>query len=267
LIIVPTQRTVDSLRQSEAATSRERSDMPDVPLGWDEVFDQSKADFNSVVPFLGVAHALAAEARVVLEVGCGRGATADEDHARPFADLRGPGRRVIGIDVDPVGDHNPMIDEFRLIDGTQRWPVQDGEVDLAVSDWVLEHVADPPAFVAELTRALRPGGAFVARTVSRYSPLSIGARAVPNARHARVLGRLQPTRQERDVFPTKYLMNTRRDLARLLDADYDWAVANRAGLEQYLLPWPRLARVAATAEPRLPKALRSTLVLYARKRS
>jgi SAM-dependent methyltransferase len=241
--------------------------MGDVPLGWDEIFDQSKADFNSVVPFLGVAQALAAESGVVLEVGCGRGATADEQRTRRFADLRGTGRRVIGIDVDPVGEQNPMIDEFRVIDAAQRWPVADGEVDLAVSDWVLEHVAEPRAFVAELTRTLRPGGAFVARTVSRYSLLSLGARSVPNARHANVLTTLQPSRQERDVFPTKYLMNTRRDLAALFDADYEWALANRAGLEQYLLPWPRLAKIAAHTEPRLPKALRAMLVLYARKRA
>src|SRR5882757_1142233 len=147
--------------------------MTRVPLGWNEMFDQSKAGFDSVVPFLGVAQALAADAKLVVEVGCGRGGAVDLDVARPFQDLRGPGRRVIGIDVDPVGEQNPVVDEFRLIDGSGRWPLDDGEIDLAVSDFVLEHIADPKAFMGELTRTLRPGGVLVARTVSRYSPMSL----------------------------------------------------------------------------------------------
>ncbi|HSY16191.1 MAG TPA: class I SAM-dependent methyltransferase [Jatrophihabitantaceae bacterium] len=240
--------------------------MPASPLGWSEIFDQSKAGSDSVVPFLGTAQALAADARLVIEVGCGRGGAVDLDQARPFQDLRGPGRTVIGIDVDAVGVDNPVVDEFRLIDETGKWPLADGEVDLAVSDFVLEHVADPKAFVAELTRTLRPGGVLVARTISRYSPLSIAARAVPNARHARVLRRLQPTREARDVFPTQYRMNTRRDLAALLDHDYEWALAHRTGLDQYLLRWPALAKFATVAEPRLPSGLHTALVVFARKR-
>lgn len=237
-----------------------------MPLGWDEIFDPSKAGFDSIVPFLGVAQMLANEAETVVEVGCGRGAQVDGATARAFQDLRGPGRRVVGIDVDPVGRENPVVDEFRLIDKSGRWPLADGEADLGVSDFVLEHVADPAAFVTELTRVLRPGGVLVARTVSRYSPLSLAARAVPNDKHATVLSRLQPRRHERDVFPTQYRMNSERALHRLFDADYDWSVAHRSGLDQYLLRWPRLARAVAATEPRLPSAMRTALVLYARKR-
>jgi SAM-dependent methyltransferase len=247
-----------------------------IALGWDEIFDQAKAGSeDSIVAFLGVAHALAADAKTVLEVGCGRGGQVDggqvdgdlgRSGSRAIQDLRGAGRTVIGIDVDPVGVDNPIVDEFRLIPASGRWPLEDASADLAVSDFVLEHVDDAAAFVGELTRVLRPGGAFVARTVSRHSPLSLAARAVPNERHAGLLSRLQPQRQARDVFPTRYRMNSRRDLAALFDADYDWALAHRTGLEQYLLPWPRLARLVAVTEPRLPRSLRTTLVLYARKR-
>lgn len=239
--------------------------MAETPLGWSEIFDASISDFDSVVPFLGIAQLLSHEARMVLEVGCGRGAVIDANVSRPLQDLRGAGRRVIGIDIDPVAADNPAIDEFRLIDADGHWPVEDGQVDLAVSDWVLEHVLDPRAFVAELSRVLRPGGAFVARTVSRGSALSLASRSVPNSRHAKVLQVLQPGREERDVFPTAYRMNTRKDLAALLDADYDWTVSHRGGLHHYLHPWPALARAAAATEPRLPRAMRTTLVVYARK--
>jgi SAM-dependent methyltransferase len=234
--------------------------------GWPEVFDPAKSGWDSIVSFLGVAHALAGDASVVVDVGCGRGSMSDGGPAVVFHDVRGPGRTVIGIDIDPVGAENPLIDEFRLIDDSGRWPLEDSSVDLAVSDFTIEHVDDPTAFVAELHRTLRPGGAFVARTISRYSPLSMAARAVPNDRHSRWLQVLQPERLEKDVFPTRYLMNSERALHRLLDDGFTWTVRHRVGLEQYFLRWPRLARTIMAMEPRLPKAMQMTLVIYAQKR-
>lgn len=230
------------------------------------MFDAQKSGWDSIVPFLGVAQMLAGEAAVVVDVGCGRGSMADDRDDRVFHDLRGPDRRVIGIDLDPVAATNPLIDEFRLIDSSLRWPLEDASVDLAVSDFTLEHVDDPPAFVAELARTLRPGGVFVGRTVSRYSPLSAAARMVPNDKHARWLSVLQPLRHEKDVFPTRYRMNSERELRALFDRDFEVNVLHRVGMEQYLLRWPRLARTVMAVEPRLPKALQMTLVVYARRK-
>jgi SAM-dependent methyltransferase len=250
------RRAVDDARRAFMSQS----------LGWDEVFDPHKSGWDSIVSFLGVAQALAAQAKIVVDVGCGRGAPAEGGGDAVFHDLRGPGRHVIGIDLDPVGAENPIIDEFRLIEPDGRWPVDDASVDLAISDFVLEHVDDPAAFVAELARTLRPGGVFVARTISRYSPLSFAARRVPNDQHSRWISTLQPKRQEKDVFPTRYLMNSERALHALLDADFEWTVQHRVGHEQYFLRWPRLARTIMAVEPRLPKAMQMTLVVFARRK-
>ncbi len=95
----------------------------------------------------------------------------------------------------PAGADNPVLDEFRLIGEDGRWPLDDASVDLAVSDFVLEHVTDPEDFVRELARVLRPGGVFIARTISRDSVLAAAARIVPNDRHAGALGHLQPGRR------------------------------------------------------------------------
>lgn len=236
------------------------------PLGWDEMFDDHMLALDSGHVFLVSAQALAARSSVVLEVGCGRGAQVAGLAQGAWQDLRGPGRTVIGIDVDPAAADNPVVDEFHLIGEDGHWAVADGVVDLAVSDWVLEHVADPEAFVGELCRVLRPGGVFLARTVSRHSPLSVGARLVPNNRHASVLSRLQPGRRERDVFATTYRMNTRRALHALLDERFEWAAASRTGLDQYLKPWPRLGRFVESVERRLPRGLQMALVVCARKR-
>lgn len=240
--------------------------MSTAPPFWDEVFDPAFAGADSLLPFRTVSHALAAKAEVVLDVGCGRGAWVADGVYRPLEDFRGEGRRVIGIDVDPNAAQNKTIDEFHLIDGTGAWPVPDASVDVAICDWVIEHVTDPQAFVRELTRVLRPGGAFIARSVSRYSVLALAARSVPNGKHAQVVAKVQPGRQAADVFPTAYRMNSEKALAELFDRGFDWSVSHLGGLNHYFHPWPRLARTIAVCEPRLPKAMRTTIVLYARKK-
>jgi|GEM_PF-3188102 len=240
------------------STSHER------PVGWSPIFETASGD-DSAAMFCSIIHALLPQTQVVVDVGCGRGGAVQTLDGSDPLDFRGEGRRVIGIDVDPVGTDNPVIDEFRLIDG-DRWPLDDASVDLVISDWTLEHVDAPEAFVAELTRVLRPGGAIVARTVNRNSVPALGARIVPNRHHAKVVGKLQPGRQERDVFPTVYRMNNRKALAALLDGAYDWSITSHGGLQHYLGPWPRTAKVAQVVEARLPKANRLTLLLCARKR-
>jgi SAM-dependent methyltransferase len=235
--------------------------------GLGEIFDDRILGLDSAHVFLVSAQALAARATLVAEVGCGRGALVDRDQpGGPWQDLRGPGRRVIGIDIEEVGADNPVIDEFRLIGPHGRWPLDDASVDLAVSDFVLEHVTEPEAFVRELARVLRPGGVFVARTVSRHSLLAAFARLVPNGSHARALNHLQPGREERDVFRTAYKMNSRGALARLFEADFEWAAASRTGLEQYVKPWPRLRRCVGSTERHLPRSMWMALVVFARRR-
>jgi SAM-dependent methyltransferase len=236
------------------------------PLGLGEMFDDRILGLDSAHVFMVSAQAVAARSRVVAEVGCGRGVLVDPDQpGGAWQDLRGEGRTVIGIDIEDTGAENPVIDEFRLI-REGRWPLADASVDLAVSDFVLEHVTDPDAFVRELSRVLRPGGVFIARTISRHSLLAAAARLVPNDHHAKALERLQPGREERDVFRTAYRMNTRHDLTRLFGSDFEFALARRTGLEQYCKPWPRLRRGVAQVERHLPTSMWMALVVFARRR-
>jgi SAM-dependent methyltransferase len=155
---------------------------------------------------------------VVLDVGCGRGAVADRMTRDPWEKcrvLKGVCQKVIGIDVSEAGEQNTLIDEFRRIEAEQ-WPVETSSIDLLVSDAVLEHLPRPDVFFAECRRVLKPGGYACFRTPNRWGYPYVAAAIIPNRFHAKVIGVVQPGREEHDVFPTYYRANTVRSLRRLL---------------------------------------------------
>ncbi len=204
----------------------------------------------------------------ILDLGCGRGKRQDDPSAyrRQLQELRGAHRRVIGIDVDAAGIQNPFIDEFRLIEHLDRWPLDDSSVDFIVSDFVMEHVTDPDAFFGEVQRVLKPGGIIGLRTPNAWSYVALAARLIPNRMHARVLRVAQDDRKEEDVFPTVYRCNTRSRLAKTM---------RRHGLESVVFAYEAepgylafsawLYRAAASLQPLLPPWFRTTLLAFGRK--
>jgi SAM-dependent methyltransferase len=165
---------------------------------------------SGTIAFFGRVRALLTPDMVVLDVGCGRGAAAESFEKNPSEKIRifkGACQKVIGIDVDRSGQQNPLIDEFRQIDG-DRWPVETGSIDLLVSDAVVEHVGNPDQFFSECCRVVKPGGFLCIRTPNRWSYVAVGASIVPNRFHAQVVRKLQRNRQEKDIFPTYYRANT-----------------------------------------------------------
>lgn len=95
----------------------------------------------------------------VLDVGCGPGFYCAE-----LADAVGPSGAVVGVDSSPAmlelaarrcADLTAV--EIREADATTL-PVDDESFDAALCVQVLEYVPDPTAALAEIERALRPGG-------------------------------------------------------------------------------------------------------------
>ena len=87
----------------------------------------------------------------VLDVGCGEGVLTFE-----WAERLGDGR-IVGIDLEDPGlqaewatRRRPNL-EYRVEEATQL-SFSDGEFDVATAIEVLEHVPDPEATVAEMTR-------------------------------------------------------------------------------------------------------------------
>jgi len=64
---------------------------------------------------------------------------------------------VVGADIDPVVLANGELDESHVVDGT-RLPFEESSFDIALSDYVLEHVEFPEPFLNEVYRVLKPGG-------------------------------------------------------------------------------------------------------------
>ncbi len=122
--------------------------------------------------------------------------------------------RMVAVDPSPNVYENPvahdkyecLIEDFRSAE----------PFDLLTLRMVAEHITDPPRAVAALARLTAPGGRVVVYTVSKFSPVSLAAWAMPFRLHNPVKKLVWQTEQ-RDTFPVAYKMNTRRALGGLFD--------------------------------------------------
>jgi SAM-dependent methyltransferase len=225
-------------------------------------------DMDGGIVFYARAQELLPPDGVALDIGCGRGAKTEDPVRirRELATLRGRCRHVLGIDVDPGAATNPLIDEFREIVDGQPWPVESSSIDLAIADFVLEHIAEPDAFLAEAARVLKPGGHLGIRTINANSYLGIASRLVPIALHRRTLSRLQPDRAAEDVFPTVYRCNTVRKLRRGLERQGLHAVVYGLEAEPVYLSFSAPTYAAGLLHRRLaPGFMRVGLIGWARR--
>jgi SAM-dependent methyltransferase len=177
---------------------------------------------DGTVQFYQRVHALLRPNCVVVDFGAGRGAAYYEDsslYRKSLRSLRGEGRRIIGVDVDPVVSNNPWVDEAVVIDAGAPLPFPDETFDLVVSDSTFEHVSDAAQVASELDRVLKPGGWICARTPNRHGYVALLNRLVPEGIAKRLVSSAQPDRKAKDIFPAYYRMNTLRRLNTLFPAD------------------------------------------------
>ena len=188
------------------------------------------------VIFFNRVNALINGDSVVLDYGAGRGKFLDTESGWKLnlCSIKNRGAKVIGVDIDPAVLSNPLNDENYLIDGA-RIPLEDNSVDLIMSWAVWEHVENPEECAKELCRVLRPGGWICSWTPNKWGYVGIGARVIPNRFHAKLLRYLGvDRRQDKDVFPVAYRMNTRRRIKGLFpNTDFIHHVAIRSGPPGY----------------------------------
>ena len=79
--------------------------------------------------------------------------------------------RLVGVDLHAPDPPLPYLDEFVVVDLCRPGgPLPDDSFDMMLSNFTLEHFADPPTALANMHRWLRPGGTLVVTTVNRRHP-------------------------------------------------------------------------------------------------
>jgi SAM-dependent methyltransferase len=133
---------------------------------------------------------------------------------------------VHGIDPDPDVENNDALATATVLSG-EEYPYEDASFDACVSDYVLEHVADPEAHLREVRRVLKPGAPYVFRTPNLWHYAYLISRAAPQSVHVRLANRARALSEEaHDPYPTVYAMNTAGAVGR---------VAATAGFEVEIL--------------------------------
>jgi len=89
-------------------------------------------------------------------------------------------------------------------------PFPAASFDLVTANMVVEHLADPATVLREIFRVLKPGGAVVFHTPNLNSlPMRLSD-LLPHTLKRTIVPFIEGGREEEDVFPTLYKMNTRK---------------------------------------------------------
>lgn len=201
----------------------------------------------------------------VLDFGAGRGEPLLDDevsYRRGLGDLRGRCAHLEGCDIDKVVLENPFLDHAEVIAPNEPLPYEDDRFDIVFARSVFEHVDDPEWLSRELLRIVKPGGLIAAVTPNKNGYFAIAARMVPNRLHVGALRSVQPGRKAEDVFPTRYRLNTARDLRRVFGAAADVYVSPIASEPGYHFGRPTVFRLVKWLNKHLPASLQPVLLVY-----
>jgi len=150
-----------------------------------------------------------------LDLGCGhevirRWALRPGEEQSTFIDAPTFG---VGVDRDIAALRSNVCTPRRVAADIQSLPFADAAFDVITANMVLEHSDNPAALLAEVWRVLRPKGLFVFHTPNKYYPMSLLAAALPDRAKSRLVATVSE-RQERDVYPTFYRINTQSAISR-----------------------------------------------------
>jgi SAM-dependent methyltransferase len=115
---------------------------------------------------------------------------------------------IAGVDPEKDVLKNPYLNEAKVITlGNNVIPYEDNSFDLVFSDNVLEHVQNPEIVFQEISRVLKSGGTFMAKTPNKWHYMPLIARITPHWFH-NYYNKLRG-RKTIDTFPTVYKCNSK----------------------------------------------------------
>jgi SAM-dependent methyltransferase len=155
-------------------------------------------------------------------------------------------RAAYGIDADPA--YLASASRPDILGDILRLPLKDGSVDLLTSLMVIEHIPDPAGFGEELDRVLAPGGAFLFVTVNRRFWGSRLNSLLPEPLKKRLLA-LVFKREEKDIFPAFYRLNTPEDITRAFGGRFALEIKSYREYYGINLPLFRFQHALARAFP------------------
>lgn len=141
-----------------------------------------------------------------LDLGCGHQLLPPWRHEQEKR-LVARARSLVGLDYDfdALCQHRTIVDRVR--GDVSRLPFRGDAFDLISANMVFEHLRRPEAQLAEIFRALRPGGKLIFHTPNKYGYGAIIGRLIPGGLKIRLAWLLQG-RLEKDVYPTFYRINS-----------------------------------------------------------
>ncbi len=143
----------------------------------------------------------------ILDIGCGHTSFLKEVYDRT------PHSYGADPDSDALAKNQTIKHKFQA--NAECLPLEDGFFDVVVLAWVLEHLEDPEKVFREIHRILKPGGIVIFLTPNTWNYNVWMIRAIPNTFHEFFTRRLYE-RQEHDTFPTRYKINSAKQVERLL---------------------------------------------------
>ena len=174
-------------------------------------YNPKKGWIDGTTQFVNLLKSYCRPGATVLDLGAGAG------RSKPhFYSLRGKDRLVVGLDVDWDISENKIVD-FKVIGNAYFLPFKECSFDFIYTDFVLEHVNKPDAFIKEVKRVLRKKGYFIFRTPNLYHYVPSIARIVPNSSKSLLANVVRNIDKEEKTFPVIYKMNRPGLLQNMLE--------------------------------------------------
>lgn len=224
---------------------------------------------DGTLEFYSRVNALLEPQMKVLDFGAGRGAwftETENTYLKSIRLLKGRVASVTACDIDQAVHSNCTADRTIATMPQAPLPFEDEEFDLIIADYVFEHIADPEYIQSELSRILKKNGWICARTPNCYGYISCLTRLINNKHHSKILNFVQPTRQERDVFPTRFKMNTLKALRRLFSqTNFRQCIYRYESEPRYFFANAFVFHIMRYMNKFVPYCMLSTLMIFVQK--